>query len=269
MNIAAIVDMYADPESRPESLPLRRLGGELERCSVFEAGQQLANSGEREERMAAMDILSAFCDDEPRERAANTLIRTTLGDEWDAQTLCYAIEALARFRRSGDLDLVMARAAEPSSDVRSTVAVILARYYQLGVRQDEIAECLLQLVADEDSHVREMATFVLGRQTTHTTGPIIDALLVNVGDADGAVRCEAIAALAMRGYPGIVDSLVAMLTGPIDDSYDYDALVDAAVVSRDRTCLEAAVQLGARGARVFNLNAVEDARREIDEMSRG
>jgi HEAT repeat protein len=69
------------------------------------------------------------------------------------------------------------------------------------------------LAADEDSDVRDWATFGLAQQITLDTPAIREVLARRLTDSDDDTRAEAIVGLAERGDERAVAPLVAMIDG--------------------------------------------------------
>lgn len=106
-----------------------------------------------------------------------------------------AVEPLSRLRD------------HPSRDVRYGVV------HGLLCQEDERAiQALIELSADEDTDVRDWATFGLGSQIAADTPEIRDALLARLADEDGATRGEALVGLARRGDERVIEPLIRGLS---------------------------------------------------------
>ena len=157
---------------------------------VFERAVGLCRAPGAPERIAGADILgqlNAYSDD-----AMNTLVSMlsdseptvveavvhALGQQQDART----IEALARV------------AAHDASNVRWAVATALE-----DLIGDERAErVLLSLMRDNDTSVRDRATFAVGSLSDHDTPRIRAALFERLRDEERCVANEAALGLARR-----------------------------------------------------------------------
>ena len=95
----------------------------------------------------------------------------------------------------------------PATEVRLAVAQALPCAEDCP---DEV-ETLIRLSGDEDSSVRDWATFGLGTKCQVDSPRIRNALLVRLGDSDRETRSEAITGLAERGDRRVLGPLIAEL----------------------------------------------------------
>jgi HEAT repeat protein len=157
---------------------------------VFERALQLCASATASERVAGADILGqlhSFSD-----AAAGTLI-ALLGD-CDPAVVEAAVHALAQRRDSETLDALTRLSAHEVANVRWALATALE-----DVITDERAErVLLKLMRDEDSSVRDHATFAIGSLSDHDAPRIRTALAERLLDDDRSVSHEAALGLARR-----------------------------------------------------------------------
>jgi HEAT repeat protein len=86
------------------------------------------------------------------------------------------------------------------------------------VNDERVIQPLIQLSADEDTDVRNWATFGLGTQQDRDTLAIRAALRARLNDSDEETRGEALLGLALRQDPFVLQPLIAELQGDLEDS---------------------------------------------------
>jgi HEAT repeat protein len=96
--------------------------------------------------------------------------------------------------------------------VRHAVAGSLpaATNYEVTERTRVVIDVLVELSGDEDSDVRDWATFGLGQLRTATPA-VRDALVCRIDDSDEDTRAEAFMALAQLRDERVVEPLLAEL----------------------------------------------------------
>jgi HEAT repeat protein len=77
--------------------------------------------------------------------------------------------------------------------------------------EPETVEVMLRLMKDEDSDVRDWATFALGTQSTADSPSIREALIERTTDSDADTRAEAIMGLAERKDLRVIPALIREL----------------------------------------------------------
>ena len=157
---------------------------------VFDRAVQLCRSGNAAERVAGADILgqlNAFSDE-----AMKTLLEM-LVDE-DAAVVEAVVHALGQRQDTRTIDALARAAVHDASNVRWAVATALE-----DLITDERAErVLLALMKDDDTSVRDRATFAVGSLSDHDTPRIRAALAERLRDDDKCVAHEAALGLARR-----------------------------------------------------------------------
>lgn len=157
---------------------------------VFERAVHLCRSDMPGERVGGADILgqlNAFS-----REAQDTLL--TMLDDGDASVVEAAIHALGQCQDAHTIDALSRVAAHDASNVRWAVATALE-----DLIADERAErVLLALMKDEDTSVRDRATFAVGSLSDHDTPRIRAALAERLRDEDRCVAHEAALGLARR-----------------------------------------------------------------------
>jgi HEAT repeat protein len=157
---------------------------------VFERAVHLCRSDMPAERVGGADILgqlNAFSTE-----AQDTLL--TMLDDGDASVVEAAIHALGQCQDAHTIDALARVATHDASNVRWAVATALE-----DLIADERAErVLLALMKDEDTSVRDRATFAVGSLSDHDTPRIRAALAERLRDEDRCVAHEAALGLARR-----------------------------------------------------------------------
>ena len=130
-------------------------------------------------------------------------------------SLCYAFGHL---HDPATIDAVTGWATHPDENVRFGVVHGLS-----GYEDDRAIETLIHLSADDDSDVRDWATFGLGIGIATDTPAIRDALRARLDDPDDDTRLEALAGLARRRDPGVIEALRVLLVDTKVDALPLDA----------------------------------------------
>lgn len=186
----------------------------------------LHHRGNRETFVAARELCES---DDPRKQTWGIRILATLG----IPERCFPDESLSilipLLERESDNDRIQeiafalghledARAVgplarfkdHPNPDVRYSVVHGLLR------REDDLAiRTLIELSVDEDSGVRDWATFGLGTQADADTLAIREALFDRLSDEDEDTRGEALLGLANRRDSRIIEPLLQELSGAL------------------------------------------------------
>lgn len=146
--------------------------------------------------------------------AALTLLLT----DADQGVLQSAIVALQHIDKERAVTCILPFCTHPNGEVRHAVAVALG-----GVEDAEATTALLALTADDDPHVRNWATFGVGRQSNADGPSVREALLARLQDNDPEVRYEAICGLGRRRDPRAVPYLKTMLHNDPHDVFAREA----------------------------------------------
>ena len=147
-----------------------------------------------------------------------------------------AVSGLGHRPHADALQGLVALSRHQSAHMRWDVAVTLA-----GYSEPAAVEALLQLASDEESEVRDWATFGLGTQSDADNSDIRAMLWKNAHDVDSDVRGEALVGLARRQDPRAVSLLKSRLTDECR-VYEFDAaqaLKDPALAGPLRALREA------------------------------
>ncbi|MGL5363423.1 MAG: HEAT repeat domain-containing protein [Bosea sp. (in: a-proteobacteria)] len=103
----------------------------------------------------------------------------------------------------GDISLIGQYASSPESSARSGVVDALLCRPEPAAR-----ELLIKLSTDEDTGIRDWATFGLGSQCEVDTPTIREALVARLDDSDADTRAEAIKGLANRHDPRVIPEIL-------------------------------------------------------------
>jgi HEAT repeat protein len=128
-----------------------------------------------------------------------------------------AVSGLGHRPHADALQVLVTLSKHQSARMRRDVAVTLA-----GYSEPAAVEALLQLASDEESEVRDWATFGLGTQSDADNSDIRAMLWKNAHDVDSDVSGEALVGLARRQDPRAVDLLKPRLTEECR-VYEFDA----------------------------------------------
>jgi HEAT repeat protein len=190
-------------------------------AETFAAASRLLASDATVERELGVDILgqlggSGSDPDRPFREASVVLLLDLLAREQEPRVLESLGHAFAHLWEPRGVAPLAALAGHPELRVRSAVVQGLLHH------QDELAvDTLIRLSADEESDVRDWATFGLGTQLPLDTPPIREALLARLNDDHDETREEAEYGLAMRLDQRAIPVLMEFLEdseGPMLDS---------------------------------------------------
>jgi len=176
---------------------------------------QLCRSGNSAERVAGADILgqlNAFSDE-----AMKTLLDMLIDE--DAAVVEAVVHALGQRQDERTIEALSRAAAHDASNVRWAVATALE-----DLIGDERAErVLLALMKDDDTSVRDRATFAVGSLSDHDTPRIRAALAERLRDDDKCVAHEAALGLARRRDARAIPYIVVAVEsadGEIEEAAD-------------------------------------------------
>jgi HEAT repeats len=196
---------------------LRRRGTQL----IFDEAARMTMSEGPRARGVACDVLGQLGYKEKYPFSAETiaLLARVCTEETSPAVLDSAISAMGHLGRPEALPFVIARATHPDPDVRFSVACALPSITG-GEWLDPThpaVTTLMQLTSDDDSDVRDWATFGLGTQVKVDGAAVRQCLLARLDDPDDDTRAEAMVGLARRRAPEVVrhvrDALSAQTVG--------------------------------------------------------
>ncbi len=174
---------------------------------VFAAAARLISSGDERERSLGVDILAqGHIAEKPMRDRAIPLLLDLAARERNPIVIASLCHAFGHLHDPATIDAVRMWATHPDENVRFGVVHGLSCY-----EDHRAIETLIQLSADDDSDVRDWATFSLGTQITTDTPAIRNALRVRLDDPDDDTRMEALAGLARRCDPGVMEALRVLL----------------------------------------------------------
>ena len=184
--VSAAIDA-ADDDSRWEVIrELHALGNR----EVFERAMLLAHSGTPPQRILGAEILGQL--HEQVEDAMPTLVEMLRDD--DAGVAEAVVHALAQQQQPRIIEPLTRMAEHPAANVRWAVATALADL----IADERAQRILLALMRDDDTSVRDRATFAIGSLSDHDSPRIRSALFERLQDDDRSVANEAALGLARR-----------------------------------------------------------------------
>jgi len=170
---------------------------------IFERASELCVSQCSFERRLGADILGQLGTPEtcfPNER--RTVLLNMLADEKDGDVLHSVLVALSHNYFNDVVRHVLRFVNHPDSSVRYAMALALT-----GHEEQAAINSLIRLSADDDSDVRDWATFGLGTQCDLDTPELRDALAARLDDPDDDTRAEGIMGLARRNDPRAIPAI--------------------------------------------------------------
>jgi HEAT repeat protein len=136
-----------------------------------------------------------------------------------SQPLSFAIHGLGHVGNPGAVPIIIRHSAHADPDVRFAVACACGNFGN----EPLAVGTLLLLMCDEDSEVRDWATFGLGSLSELDTQSIRDGLLAALDDPDEDVRQEALVGLARRRDRRVLPLLFRQLESPQVDDMTIEA----------------------------------------------
>ena len=150
-----------------------------------------------------------------KEECVEALLDRVIYDE-DSDVLAYASYALDDYNDPRISPSLARLKDHPDAEVRYAVVDGLL------AREDKVAiETLIELSADQDTDVRNWATFGLAQQIDVDTPEIREALFQRIDDEDNSVRAEALLGLALRDDMRVVEPLIRELKNTLEADDDY------------------------------------------------
>ncbi len=218
------------PESEQAIDALRESGTR----SAAERAMGLVQSADRNERLTGIDVMNDFGAKQNfqfQSEFAPLLVRTLETD--DELQLLKAINCVAKTGTPAALGPLLRLASHRSKEVRLRVAQglpSLTRGERLSEDHPLVCE-LLNMMTDDDTDVRDWATFGIGSQVSVDGKLIRSALQVALNDPDEDVRAEALSGLVQRRDQCAYQELVRSLT---NESVGRLAVKAAAVLGDER-----------------------------------
>jgi len=174
---------------------------------VFAVAERLTSQGHGRERQLGVDILAqGHIAEKPMCDRAIPLLLDLAARERDPSVIAALCHAFGRLHDPATIYTITMWATHPDENVRYGVVQGLSGYEDPGA-----IETLRQLMADDDSDVRDWATFALGTRINANTPAIREALRARLDDPDADTCMEALAGLARRCDPGVITALQVML----------------------------------------------------------
>ena len=198
--------------------------------SILAAAAQWCTSPDGQLRCLGADVLAqlGFLASYPYAVESASILVALLVDV-DEKVVSSALFALGHLG-VGNLEAIARLATHECADVRYAVASCL------GTRDEPLArETLVALSADNDSDVRDWATFGLGTLSAVDSAAIREALVARLSDSDDDVRGEAMRGLATRADTRAVPAILEELTR----HEVMDLAIEAAGDLRDRAFIPA------------------------------
>jgi methionyl-tRNA formyltransferase len=140
----------------------------------------------------------------PAESAAS--LEAMAAGEHDLEVLAAIAHGFGHLGEAYGVDTLLRLAAHPEARVREAVAIALA-----GRGSDRALHALIELSRDDDSDVRDWATFALGSLAPQDTPELRDALVERLQDPHAETRLEAVHGLAVRGDARAVEPALELL----------------------------------------------------------
>jgi HEAT repeat protein len=195
------------------------------------AGTDLLASSDPVVRAVGCDLLGCASDlhEAVRADAASALLRLAPPDT-DGDLSWSIAHALGSTHDRRAAPVLVSLAEHPDSDVRLQAAQALP----FMPPEEVVIRALIRLTADQDSPVRNWATFGLGSQAEADTPAVREALWARVGDEEEDVHAEAVFGLARRRDPRSTALIVELLEA---EQGIYSWGLEAAACLRDPALL--------------------------------
>jgi HEAT repeat protein len=186
-------------------------------------------------RTLGADILGRLVGAEPstHDEAVAALSDALECEEADS-TVASLVAAIGHVGDAAGLALILPHAGHPCAEVRLAVAFAVATIGPELVAS-EAREVLIRLSRDDESEVRDWATFGLGTLSAADGPDVRAALLARAEDSSPQTRAEALFGLAVRRDPRAVPHLIRALRSSQVGRLE----VDAAAASADPRLLPA------------------------------
>src|SRR5207237_1663561 len=181
---------------------------------VFQRAAELCSAPDARSRELGLDLLAQLGSEAERPFLEDVIrIATPLANESGAVVRRSAISALGHQWDGRSLPTLLQRQFDADANVRWAVAQAIPNVVSAPPEPTAVA-ALMALMRDEDSDVRDWATFGIGSLLDVDGNEIRQALTERLDDPDGDTAGEALVGLARRGDLGIVDRVNALLANP-------------------------------------------------------
>jgi len=178
---------------------------------VFQRAAELCSAPDARSRELGLDLLAQLGSEAERPFLEDVIrIATPLANDSDAVVRRSAISALGHQWDVRSLPTLLQRQFDADANVRWAVAQAIPNVVSAPPEPTAVA-ALMALMRDEDSDVRDWATFGIGSLLDVDGNEIRQALTERLDDPDGDTAGEALVGLARRGDLGIVDRVNALL----------------------------------------------------------
>lgn len=184
----------------------------------LEAAARLISSDDGRERRLGVDILAqGQVAQKPMRDRAIPLLLDLVARERDPTAVASLCHTFGHLHDPATIGAVRVWATHPDENIRFGVHGLT------GYEDDRAIQTLIQLSADDDGGVRDWATFGLGTEIAMDTPAIRGALRARLDDPDGDTRMEALAGLARRCDPGVINALRVLLADTDVDTLPLEA----------------------------------------------
>ena len=181
---------------------------------VFQRAAALCSASEPRSRQLGLDILAQLGNQERPFLEEVLRIAIQLADDSDAAVRESALSALGHQWDVRALPTLLQHQLDPDADVRFSVATSIPCVVSHSQPEPSAVAALIAMMRDNDSDVRDWATFGIGSLLDVDGNEIREALTERLDDPDGDTAGEALVGLARRGDLGIVDRVNALLANP-------------------------------------------------------
>lgn len=191
--------------------------------AIFDVAAALCSDGDARGRKLGLDILAQLGPERRRPFLEEVLlIATPLASDRDWRVRESALSALGHQWDARALPTLIQHRADPDPNVRLAVATSIPNV--VGTPPDESAvSTLLELMRDQDSDVRDWATFAIGSLLEIDGDEIRQALRERLTDSDPDAAGEALVGLARRRDPGILQRVRELLVQPTVGDFEVEA----------------------------------------------
>lgn len=193
-----------DPELSP-ALILLQLREDVE---LLKDVEKLLLSKKSQKRRIALRILAGKLGERFLPESGK-ILKHMIQQEHDEGVLEALVSAAGQLRIGGRSIFLKKLVAHKSPKIRQALAIALG-----GESSKQAQQSLATLSEDDDSLVRNLATFSLGSLSHRNDPAVRDTLFKRVGDSDKETREEAIFGLAARKDRRIIDLIIEILQGP-------------------------------------------------------